>query len=170
MKYIVNVRTLWAVFLLPICALAAVEHEVLVLFQSDVLLLPAGKNSATPTEVTAPQEIIDCLYEIEVETIIKAVPSFDRADTMSVTEYGTIARLPDFSQLFVMMLREGTDRDSALAKLRRLDQVIHVEKNQQIALLTTRPNDTLFYSQWNLNDSTGVIGINVMKAWCYVSA
>ncbi|MBE0433638.1 hypothetical protein IBX73_09270, partial [candidate division WOR-3 bacterium] len=89
MKCILSIRTLWVAFLLPLCLWASVEQEVLVLFESDVLQMPAGKDSATIDEVIAPQEVIDCLHEIRVEMIIKALPNFDRADTMSVTEFGT---------------------------------------------------------------------------------
>ena len=90
MKYLSNIRVLWVVIVLPLCLLASVEDEVLVLFKSDVIQMPAGKNEANLSEIIAPQEIINCLQEIRPEKIVKALPAFNRADTLRITEDGCV--------------------------------------------------------------------------------
>ncbi|MEO0137916.1 MAG: S8 family serine peptidase [candidate division WOR-3 bacterium] len=165
MKDLLSSRILLATIILPICLWASVNQELLVLFKPDVVQMPAQKVTASLGEIMAPQDVIHCLQEIGVEEIIKVVPNFNRADTMRITEDGIIARLPDFSQLFLIKLTPEADPDSAIFKLTNLNEVINAEKNQIIFPLVTQPNDPQFYQQWNLSDPSGQLGINVMKAW-----
>ena len=55
--------------------------------------MPNGKDTASLQEVIAPQEVISCFEEIQIQEISKVVPDFNRADTMKITEDGTIAVL-----------------------------------------------------------------------------
>ncbi|MBE0433634.1 S8 family serine peptidase [candidate division WOR-3 bacterium] len=160
-----GIKILWVV-LLPISLWASVEQEVLILFKSETIQMPNGKDTASLQEVIAPQEVISCFEEIQIQEISRVVPDFNRADTMKITEDGTIARLLDFSQLFLLKLAIEINRDSVIVNLETLDDVISVEKNQPIEFRITDVNDTYFDEfQWNLNDPSGQYDINVMKAW-----
>lgn len=157
MKSALNHKMLWLIVLLPVCFWASVDQEVIVLFKSGVIQMPSGKDTASLNEIAAPQNIIACLQEIESENIIKAIHNFNRADTLRITEDGWQARLPDWSNLYVIDIR--IDRDSAIAKLEGLSEVIYAEKNEKAEPLYVEPNDTWFNRQWNLNDPTGYTGM-----------
>lgn len=149
--------------LLSCCIFASIDEEVIVLFKSDVLNMPKGQDTASLTEIAASQNIISCFQEIGVEQVIRAIPDFNRADTLKITEDGWVVRLPDWSNLYVIAIT--SNRDSAIVKLEALNEVIYAEKNEKAEPLYTQPNDTWFYRQWNLNDPTGDIGIDAMRAW-----
>ena len=163
MKNILSIIKLLVVILLPIYLWASVDNEVIVLFKSDVLKMPTGKDIVSLNEIVAPRSIINCMRVIGTEKIAKAILNFNRADTLRISKDGWVARLPDWSNLYVIDVR--IDRDSAIAKLEALSEVIYAEKNLKGEPLSVTPNDTWFHKQWSLNDSTGNIGIDVMRAW-----
>ena len=163
MKIVLNCKIMWLIVLLPVLFWASVDQEVIVLFKSGVIQMPSGKDTASLNEIAAPQNIIACLQEIKSENIIKAIPNFDRADTLRITEDGWEARLPDWFNLYVVDTE--ADRDSAIAELAKLSEVIYAEKNEKAEPLYVEPNDPGFDRQWNLNDPSGYIGMDVMRAW-----
>ena len=157
-------KILQIIILCPIFLFASIDQELIVLFKFDTIQMPNGQDTASISEIDAPQNVISCLQAIEAKTIIKAMPNFDRADTLRITEEGWEARLPDWSNLYVVDIR--SDRDSAIVKLETLNAVIYAEKNEKGEPLYVTPNDTWFQdAQWNLNDHTGNIGIDIMRAW-----
>jgi hypothetical protein len=151
--------------MLPLlCLYASIDEEIIVLFKTDAIQLPAGQDTTMLDDIVAPQKVIDYMWEFGTERIIRAIPNFNRADTLRVTEDGWEARLPDWSNLYVIDVRG--DRDSAIVELETLDEVIYAEKNEKAEpLYVEPPNDTWFFKQWALNDPAGIIGIDVMRAW-----
>jgi len=148
------------------------EEEILILTEQDVIILPEGKVSATLNEIEAPAELINALQTLEAQEIRKAMPEFNRADTMRISPDGNIARLPDFSQLFAIRLPLAVNRDSAIIMLENLPQIIRGEKNQRGEDFQICPNDTHFNKQWSLHN-TGQWGgtpdadIDAAEAWEY---
>jgi hypothetical protein len=107
------------------------EEEILILTEQDVIIMPVGKLSATLNEIEAPTEVINALQMVQAQEIRKAMPEFDRTDTMRVVPDGNIVKLPDFSQLFAVRVPQTVNRDSAIIILENLTQIIRGEKNQR---------------------------------------
>ncbi len=148
----------------------APEEEVIVLTKSGVIQMPIGKTEATLNEIQAPENMMNVFQSIQVLTLRKGMPNFNPADTAKVAPDGNIARLPDFSNLYVLRLPAGFNRDSAVTLLEELPEVIYAEKNQTPYLRQIFPNDVSFPKQWNLNN-TGQTGgtpdadIDAPEAW-----
>jgi len=137
---------------LPLLA-SVPEEEVLVLTEPGAVELPVGETEVTLEQIQASQALMDCFRAIQVQTISKAMPDFDPADTARVAPDGSIARLPDFTNLFTLRLPSGFDRDSAVALLEQLMEVIYAEKNQVTYDREITPNDDRFSEQWNLRNT-----------------
>jgi hypothetical protein len=118
---------------------------------------------------------MDALGALGVQEIRIAMPRFNRADTLSKTPGGGIARLPDLSNLFTLRLPAEADRDSAVSLLLQLPQVIHAEKNGIGETFSVTPNDDWFEAcQWNLNNTGqggGLEGadIDAPEGWQYAT-
>jgi hypothetical protein len=93
------------------------EEEILMLTKRDVITMPLGVSSATPGEIEAPSKLISLLLDVGATQITIAMPEFDPIDTMRITPDGNIARLPDFSQLFIIRLPSAANRDSVITLL-----------------------------------------------------
>jgi len=144
----------------------SIDEEIIVFFQPDVIELPPGQDSALLDEINAPQNVLDCLQAIDVIKIFRALPDFNPVDTLRVTENGWEARLPNYTYLYILQVATNVNRDSAIIELKRLNEIIYAEKNRKGESFYTEPNDEYFNMyQWNLNDETGNIGIDVMRAW-----
>jgi len=142
------------------------ENEILVLFKGDIFEIPTGKDSAYVSTIITTFDIKNFLMNAKVNIIIKALPKFNPADTVKMTEDGIIARLPDFSNLYRLVLPIGTNRDSVINELIKIPGVIHAESNQKVYYRITDVDDIYFLEhQWNLNDEGDTIGINVRRAW-----
>ncbi|MBE0433938.1 S8 family serine peptidase [candidate division WOR-3 bacterium] len=148
------------------------EEEILILTTRDVITMPYGASSATPGEIEAPSELISLLLDVGATQITIAMPEFDPIDTMRITPDGNIARLPDFSQLFIIGLPSAANRDSLIALLEILPQIIRAEKNQRAVPRDITIDDPYFGRQWNLHN-TGQYGgtsgadISALEAWSY---
>jgi len=152
------------VFLQPLLLFGEIDKEVIVLFKSNALQMPLDNDTVGLGEITTTAEILTCMREIGAEKIIRAMPNFNRADTLTISDDGKTVRLADWSNLYVIEI--NIDRNSACSKLKLLDGVIYAEKNEKAIPLITTPNDVLFSDrQWNLNDASGNVGIDVMRAW-----
>jgi len=126
-----------------------IEQEILVLFRHGTITMPAGKTRAYLNEIITLPEVLSVLNEIQVEEIYKAFPDFKSEDTLKIGPEGWVARLPDFSNLFVLKLPPSINRDSAILKLEELPCVIYAEKNQRGAPEYI-PNDPHRDKQWGL--------------------
>jgi len=147
------------------------EEEVLILTKPGAIVMPQGKTVVTLEEIEAMSEVKDILQAIQTQEIRKAMPEFDPADTMRTAPDGNIARLPNFSNLFILSLPPGADRDSAVVLLESLPQVIYAEKNERVKL-RVEPNDPYFEEgrQWNLKNEgqyggTSDADIDAPEAW-----
>jgi len=147
------------------------EEEILILTKPGTIIMPEGQTRATLDEIGAIPEIIDVLEDIKIQEISKAMPDFNSEDTARIAPDGNIARLPDFSNLFILRLPENTNRDSAVILLETLSQVIYAEKNEG-AKFGAEPNDPNFLSrQWNLYNHDNNYGgtpnadIKAREAW-----
>ena len=90
----------------------AVEREVLVMFKEEVVVLPAGRTEARLAEITMPPVLRTQLHESGVEELRRGFPDFQKADTLRVLADGRLFRLPDFSNLLVVTVPSGTDREA----------------------------------------------------------
>lgn len=158
MKTIINIAIVWMAMTLiyaPIAFGDTIDEEVLILFKAGIITMPEGKISAPLNEITAPSEVLSVLEDIAVQEISKGFPDFKSEDTLRINPDGGIARLPDFSNLFVLRLPEGADRDDAIIKLEKLSDVIYAEKNQR-GEPEYEPNDPYRGNQWYLDGNGGI--------------
>jgi hypothetical protein len=85
------------------------REEVLVLARPGTFLLPSGQMEVSPSQVRCSPSVMDALGALGVQEIRIAMPRFNRADTLSKTPGGGIARLPDLSNLFTLRLPAEAD-------------------------------------------------------------
>jgi len=142
--------------LLTLPLLAGVPEEVLVLTHPGAVVFPPEETEVTLGQIQASQALMECLQSIGVQTVSMAMPDFDPADTAEVAPDGGIARLPDFSNLFILRLPTGNDRDSSVELLEQQDEVVYAEKNQECEPFgyPETPNDWRFPEQGELGTTT----------------
>jgi hypothetical protein len=85
------------------------EDEVLMLTTRGAIVMPAGRLHVALSEVQAQPEMMAVLQAIGTSEVRAAMPAFNRADTFRIAPNGNVARLPDFSNLFVLRLPSGAD-------------------------------------------------------------
>src|SRR5690606_5698419 len=98
--------------------------------------------------------------------LTKALPAFQRRDTLRVLDAGRIYRVPDYTNLYVITLPRGANRDSVVARLARLPGVVYAEKNQRaeprVDVIPT--NESQFNLEWGLRNTSGP-DIEATQAW-----
>lgn len=145
------------------CYSDTIDEELLVLFKPGVITMPEDRISASLNEITAPPEVLLLLYEIGVQEVSKGFPEFKSEDTLRISPDSGIARLPDFSNFYILRLPSSANRDSAIFKLMELpDDVIYAEKNQR-GEPEYEPNDPYRSYQWYLREEAG--GINAYRSF-----
>ena len=106
-----------------------VERQIIVMFKTDRVKLPSGATSAGLERASMPSGVKTLLQGFNAQELAEAFPSFRRADTTRVLDDGRLYRVPDYTNLFVITLPAGVNRDTVVARLERLPQVEYAEKN-----------------------------------------
>ncbi len=146
------------------------DREIIVMFQPDIVQLPADSLSAELDKISiSSTELRSVLDTNRVDYVQKAFPNFDPSDTLKITEEGLVIKSPDLTQVFKLRLPIDQDRLRAIDDLKRLPEVIYAEPNANTQLRLI-PNDQYFDLQWNMFN-TGQYGgtpgadIHATEAW-----
>jgi len=144
---------------LAICVAApgnglASGRHVLAMFRPGALVLPGGSNRAPTAQVAITSSGIDSAFaEFEVDSVAKAFPNFQLADTLGTARTGEIVRLVDRSRIYTLVLQEGGDPEGLCQALAAEPEVVYAEPDGSIDFCTA-PNDPYYQNgdQWNLNN------------------
>ncbi len=135
-----------------------IDNQIVVMFKSGIVSLPDGRDRANLDEATLPTPLRTLLKAFDAQEIAKGIPEFQRSDTLRVLPDGRLFKVPDYTNLFVITLPTGLQREALVDSLVRFPIVVSAEKNQRAILRETIPNDTHFQArQWNLKN-TGQFG------------
>lgn len=129
----------------------------MVMFKPNTARLPEGQDRARIPEAILPAEIKRLLEDFGAEEIAKGIPSFKQSDTLRVLSDGRIYRTPDYTNLFVIRLPQGVNRQTVIGSLHRHPAVAIAEIDQSPTFRELVPNDQHFGLQWNLKN-TGQFG------------
>ena len=136
-----------------------IDNQIIVRFQPNAVNLPTGMNRSTPDSVSMPANLRTLFKEIKAIEFAKATPDFKSIDTLRILEDGRILRLPDYTNLFVITLPSGSNRDEIIKLLNNSSEVLNIEKNQRGIFRDRTPRDQHFSRQWALkNDGTTLQG------------
>lgn len=147
-----------------------VNREVIVMFQPNVVQLPLGMSEVSVDQLqSVPDDLRGLLQKHQVDKVRKAFPGFNPADTLKVTREGLTVGSMNLSRVFVLRSAANQQRDSLIAQLRRLSQVIYAEPNA-MGQARVIPNDQYFSLQWplkNTGQSGGTAGADIKAnlAW-----
>ena len=106
-----------------------VERQIIVMFKTDQVKLPSNATSAGLERANMPSGVKTLLRDFDAQELAEAFPDFQRKDTTRVLDDGRIYRVPDYTNLFVITLPAGVNRDTVVARLERLPHVEYAEKN-----------------------------------------
>ena len=113
--------------------------DVMVMFRPGVAEIPGGISAARPAEVRFSQSRIgEILFQCNAQYILRAVPDFQRADTLQVTRTGEIVRVTDWSDTYIIKLNNSSDANSVSELLNDLPEVMYA------GLLLQRPFSFVF--------------------------
>ena len=102
-----------------------VFRQAIVGFDTGVVVLPEGQDSATLQEVTITvPEIETVLAAHGTEMVTKAFPSTDWTDSILVSPLGDTVRLPDLRGVLTIRFPTGTDIDVVLVRFRPVKMTI----------------------------------------------
>lgn len=167
-----------------------IERQVIVMFQPDKATLPGGLARAELGQAELPTQVKGLLQRHGARSMGKGFPEFQRSDTLRTLRNGRKYRVPDYTNLFVITLPSGTNRDSVVAQLNQLPaSVKYAEKNQRPAIRpysgaddsylvspsslsamgeVIPPNQDDFDQQWGLRNTIGP-DIEATEAWNYTT-
>lgn len=107
----------------------SIDEEVLVLFKTEIIKIPNERTVALLKEIKTKPHVMSVLQNIKVIGVSKGFPDFVAEDTMRTNADGWSAKLPNFSNLYVLRLKSNTNRESAMRQLEDLPEFIYAEKN-----------------------------------------
>ncbi len=141
-----------------------VSDDIIVKFARGTISLPRGSAKASLAEL-APDHpgVAPALHAVGVSELRKVYPRFTEADSIRTLRSGHTVGIPDFSQVFVLSLRTGTDLRAAVETLRGSPRVIYAEPNY-IFHEDATPNDEYFGQQWALEQPSDE-DIDATAAW-----
>jgi hypothetical protein len=94
------------------------EHQVIAMFRPGVIQLPSGNLAATlQNTVVTSEEVADLLQDYEVESIAKAIPEFNPADSLGISRTGDLVRLTDYSEVYRLVLSSAASARELVAEL-----------------------------------------------------
>ena len=138
--------------------------EVLVFIMPDSIeLAPDLKRGASVQQsVIRSKQLKTTLETVKVNSIAKALPDWQEADSIAYNEFGERVKKPKFHRIFKLSFTSEQEADEAIKKLRVLSAVVYAEKNSHFELY----NDPQYIdgTQWHLqNDGRngGVAGADV---------
>lgn len=89
-----------------------IERQVIVMFQPDRATLPGGVARAEIGQAQLPGQVKGLLQRYGARSMGKGFPEFQRSDTLRTLSNGRKYRVPDYTNLFVITLPSGANRDS----------------------------------------------------------
>ena len=144
------------------------DREILVYIQPSILEFPVGERDAVLVErLTIPsQELRQAFNRFGIDKLAKAIPDFNEADTIRVSEDGRLVSVPRFSRIFRIQVSDKSKIDSVIAVLSRVPGILFAEKNMDAKLLS----DPTYINQWHLNNTgqcNGTPGADIKaeQAW-----
>jgi subtilisin family serine protease len=164
------------------------ERQVLASFRKGIVQLPQGQTKAllAQTTISSP-EIATVIGAYGVESIEKAFPNFNLADTLGISRTGEVVRLTNLSEIYALNVPVGGNTLGLATDLDPLDGVGYAEQNGTAEPAATTctfdstfcppltiencPDDPSFLTQqWslvNVGQAGGFCGadIGVQEAW-----
>jgi len=137
--------------------------EMLAFFKSGVVVLAPGEQKGGIETIQGSEVLKNYLNFLGFQELRKVVPDFSPADTIAMLENGITVKIPDYSQLFKIIVSTETDIQLACESLNSFQEIIVAEPNY-ILWAEARPNDPKFSQQWNLDQSSDC-DIDMQQAW-----
>jgi len=145
------------------------RNEILVYITPGALELPPDERGeiALADLIVSDWDLHQALQRIEATTIASAFPDFPDRDTLRVSPAGNVVKLPQFSRIFRVQVRQIANLDTAIAVLNRQPAVLFAERHMDAY---PGVNDADYWRQWHLNNTGqagGVFGadIDAEAAW-----
>src|SRR5262249_10211056 len=89
------------------------DRDIVVMFRPGVVQMPAGATGCTLDEATISSVGLEnVLYSIMPDSIVLAMPSFNRADTLRIGSEGQTIYSLDWSLVHRLLMPSGSNRDS----------------------------------------------------------
>jgi len=146
--------------------------EVLVFIMPDSLeLAPELKRGASMQQSDIrSQQLKAALTAINANSIARALPDWDAADSIAYNDIGEQVKKPAFHRLFTLSFDSEQDADEAIKKLNDLPAVVYAEKDMKGMCVLHNDPRYLDGTQWHLkNDGRngGIAGADIRaeEAW-----
>lgn len=148
-----------------------IDRQIVVMFKPNTVSLPEGQTRTSIDQATMPSHIRDVLQAYDAQEIAKGMPNFQKSDTLRILSDGRRVRAPEWTNLFVITLSSGAQRETLVQQLAGFPEVLSAEKNQKVIFRETTPDDTYFATrQWNLKNSGqfgGTLGADIKATFAW---
>lgn len=148
-----------------------IQNEIIVQLDKEIFEFPQKFSNI---EINVKETLIhsidfnNILNKYNIEVIRKGFPRFTDEDSIKINKYGQKIRIPSFSRIFVLELKNSALIDNAIKELKNIKGVVYAEKN----LIATTFSDPYYSLQWYLKNngqSGGTINadINIEPVWSF---
>jgi len=145
------------------------------MFKPGAVQMPGALRAcAVDASIISSDGIRSLLHASGVDSITKAFPEFNRADTLWISPMGTKVRLTDWSRIYTLRVPAGANRNAFIDSLNHKSEVAYAEPPGSVTFWAapTYPNDSLFadgsqWGLWNHGQSGGAADADVdaPEAW-----
>ena len=150
------------------CAVAG-DDEFIICLKDTIFDMPQNIMSGGLEIISDSNHVVSqVLLESDVSTIKRLVPYDTFAGMVFTAKNGVTARRPDFNNTFVLSCGTKGERDKLLVAVSDLEGVLYVEPNSLMEPQAVIPNDSIFPSQWWLDNHIPNIfdsDIDAPEAW-----
>lgn len=148
---------------------SSVGHEVVSMFRPDVVRFAEGASQGSVEDANISSAPVESLLIAHgVQMLARTFHGTPYSDTTLVSRTGEEVRLPDLSNIYTLTLPDSTERDSLLAAVSGILDVVFADPNDYFFPGRSRTppvNDPLYTLQWHLNDDVNDWDINAPEAW-----